>query len=204
MIMMDAESQKIIMKDSVVRESYQTAYPCFRKLKEKGLIPLFVTMDGHIQVMRALREVWPQVTLQRCLYHIQRQGLSWLRTFPKTQAGRDLRRLLLDICDIKTVKERDDFIKSYKRWLLKYRTFVKSLPRTSVAFKDLKKTMVLITNALPDMFHYLKDPKVESTCNKLESFYSRLKADFRRHRGLSENHKKSYLKWYCCFQNQGK
>ena len=204
MIMMDAESQKIIMKDSVVRESYQTAYPCFRKLKEKDLIPLFVTMDGHIQVMRALREVWPQVTLQRCLYHIQRQGLSWLRTFPKTQAGRDLRRLLLDICDIKTVKERDDFIKSYKRWLLKYRTFVKSLPRTSVAFKDLKKTMVLITNALPDMFHYLKDPKVESTCNKLESFYSRLKADFRRHRGLSENHKKSYLKWYCCFQNQGK
>ena len=199
---MDAESQEIIMKDCVVRESYQAAYPRFKELKEQGLEPLFVTMDGHIQIMRAFQDIWPRAAIQRCLYHIQRQGLSWLRTYPKTQAARVLRSLLLGICDIKTIKERDEFIESYKSWLSKYRAFVKSLPRTSVAFKDLKRTMALISNALPNMFHYLKDPKVEFTCNKLESFYSRLKSDFQRHRGLSENHKKAYLKWYCCSHNQ--
>ena len=200
--MMDAESQKVIMGDSIDKESYATAHPRFKKLREQGLNPEFVTMDGHRYVIRALKEVWPNVKIQRCLYHIQREGMRWLRTYPKTEAGRELRKLLSGVCAIRIVKERDDWVCSYKRWLRKYRSFVKSLPRSIVAYKDLKKTMALINHALPNMFYYLDDPRVASTTNKLEGFHSRLKADFRRHRGLSEKHKRVYLKWYCCLKNK--
>ena len=200
--MMDAISQKVIMGDSIDKESYQTAYPRFRRLKDRGLEPLYITMDGHRQVIRAVKEVWPQTKIQRCLYHIQREGMRWLRTYPKTKAGRELRKLLAQVCAIRSDKERDALINSYKSWKRKYRGFVKSLPWSEVACKDLKRTMALIDHALPDMFHYLDDPHVPATTNMLEGYYSRLKADFRKHRGLSDKHKKAYLLWYCCYKNQ--
>ena len=62
--------------------------------------------------------------------------------------------------------------------------------------------MNLITNAIPDMFHFLDDPQVPDTTNSLEGFYSRLKGDYWRHRGLSAQHRIAYLSWYCHFKNR--
>lgn len=194
-------TQKILGYHYADKESYANVYPWFLSLKERGLNPLSVTMDGHLKVIEAIKTVWPKTTIQRCLYHIQRQGLMWLRTYPKTGAGKELRGLLLTLCSIRSVKERNNFIQTYEAWLFKYQSFVKALPRTSVAFTDLKRTVRLITNALPDMFHYLNHPGIPATTNLLESFYSRLKADYRRHRGLSQKNRIQYLKWYCYFKN---
>lgn len=202
--LMDAQSQRTISHIYAEKEGYKSTHGWFLGLREAGLYPVHMTMDGEQSVMRAIHEVWPKTKIQRCLYHIQREGMRWLRTYPKTEAGRELRALLKTLCRIKTVKERDLFIVSYARWLGKYRDFVRALPRSEVAFKDLNRTMALIYNALPDMFHYLDDSHIPKTTNTLESFYSRLKADYRKHRGLSERHKISYLTWYCHFNNHGK
>lgn len=202
--MMDALTPKILVDDYVDKESYRNVHPVLLRLKANGLSPLSATMDGHLHVMRAFRDVWPQIKIQRCLYHILRQGLSWLRTFPKTQAAWELRTLLLRICQIHSFKDRDAFVNTYGQWLQKYLNFVKSLPPTSVAFKDLKRTVALINHALPDMFHYLEDQSIAPTTNKLENLFSRLKSDFQRHRGLSEQHKVAYLKWYCHYANRPK
>jgi len=199
--LMDAISQKTISHIYTKKEGYRCVYPWFSSLKELGLNPLYITMDGERSVIRAINKLWPQTHIQRCLYHIQREGMRWLRTYPKTQAGKDLRCLLKTLCQINSVEGRDEFIASYVQWLDKYKNFVLSLPREQVAFKDLKKTKALIYNALPDMFYYLDDPKIPKTTNTLESFYSRLKADYRKHRGLTEQHKISYLSWYCYFKN---
>lgn len=198
---MDTKSQNIISTIYTVKEDYKNTLPWFTKLKRQSLNPLYVVMDGERSAMRAIKTVWPQTKIQRCLWHIQREGMRWLRTYPKTQAGKDLRYLLSTLCAIKTIKERNVFIKRYKNWLVKYDDFVKSLSSTDIAFKDLKKTVVLIKNALPDMFHYLKEPIITSTTNVLEGFYSRLKADYCKHRGLSKKHKIHYLQWYCFHKN---
>ena len=65
----------------------------------------------------------------------------------------------------------------------------------------LKRTKGLISNALSDMFHFLDDSNVPSTTNALESFHSRLKSDYRRHRGLTSAHRIRYLLWYRYFHN---
>lgn len=194
---MDAKTREIISTIYTKKEGFKNVSPWFKKLKEQGLNPLYVAMDGEQSVIRAIKAVWPQTKIQRCLYHIQREGMRWLRTYPKTDAGKDLRRLLGTLCAIKTVKERDAFITAYKNWTMKYKEFVRSLVTTNIAFKDLRRTTVLINNALPDMFYYLKDPNIPSTTNALEGYYSRLKADYRRHRGLTQKNKIRYLKWYC-------
>lgn len=198
--LMDAQEQKIISNIYTDKEGFKNTYPWFDALKQRGLNPDGVTMDGELSVLRALRITWPKIQIQRCLYHIQREGMRWLRSHPKTIAGHELRRLLSTLCTVKSIKERNQFIYSFKQWLKLYNDFIKALPNNNIAYKDLKRTIVLINNALPDMFRYLESP-MSATTNTIESFYSRLKADYQRHRGLSVFNKIRYLKWYCHYKN---
>lgn len=198
---MNAVDQSISDYLHTSKEGYSYVLPWFQKLKANGLNPLAITMDGEISTIRAIREIWPQTKIQRCLYHIQREGMRWLRSFPKTQAAQELRTILSVLASIKIAKERDIFLELFHSWINAHYLSIKALPNTTVAFKDLKRTASLIKNALPDMFHYLNDPNIPSTSNALEGFYSRLKSDYRRHRGLSTCHRISYLNWYCYFKN---
>lgn len=200
--LMDATNQKIIDHRYVRKESFADAYPWFMSMKEQGLSPQFIITDGERSILRAMQVVWPQAKFQRCLYHLQHEGMRWLRTYPKTQAGKALRDILSRLSWIKTTDEKDAFLQEYRNWVEQYRDFVLSLSRTSIASKDLRRTMVLINNALPDMFHYLEDSHVHATTNALEGFHSRLKSDYQRHRGLSKEHKIQYIHWYCYFNNK--
>lgn len=199
--LMDAISGKVIAHCHVRGESFKEALPWFTKLKEHGLNPSYMTVDGEQSIMRAIKLVWPGVVLQRCLYHIQREGMRWLRTNPKTQAGRELRSLLSSLSSVKTAEERDSFVDAYRSWVNKYRESIRSLPREIIASKDLRRTMVLINNALPDMFRYIDNPQIRPTTNSLEGFHSRLKAAYWRHRGLTKSHRPKYIDWYCYLTN---
>lgn len=198
---MSATDQKIIAHLYVKKESSKEIYPWFMSLRQQGLNPLFITTDGEHSVLRAMKLVWPQTKLQRCLYHLQHEGMRWLRTYPKTEAGKALRAILSRLSQIKTIKERNSFLHEYHNWVSRYKNYVLSLPWTAVARKDLRRTMVLIDNALPDMFYYLEDEYVHATTNALEGFHSRLKSDYRRHRGLSKEHRIQFIHWYCYFKN---
>ena len=198
---MNGEDQSMIAQTYVNRESFKDVHPWFESLKQNGLNPRYVTMDGERSIIRALKLAWPRVKLQRCLYHIQHEGMRWLRTYPKTEAGKDLRQILMKVCSIKTIKEQNAFICDYRNWILLYKDFIIKLSKSIIAFKDLQRTVVLINNALPDMFHYLTNTHIHSTTNTLEGFHSRLKTDYQRHRGLIRKHRIHYLQWYSYFKN---
>jgi hypothetical protein len=198
---MDALSQRIVSQSYVKKESFRAAFEWFSRLHHDGLDPAIITTDGERSILRAMKLVWPNARLQRCLYHLQHEGMRWLRTHPKTDAGRELRRILGTLSGIRTAQERDVFVHEYLTWRERHRESVLTLPRTMVAFKDLKRTMVLLDNALPDMFYYLDDERVHPTTNALESFHSRLKSDYQRHRGLTPKHRTRYLDWYRYFYN---
>jgi len=199
---MSVVNGKIILTRYVDRERYENALEIFAELKHKGVSPVAITLDGHKAVLRAVKTVWPDIIIQRCLFHIQHEGMRWLRSNPKTQAGKDLRCLLDGLAKRDTAQKRDEFLDGYQAWLSKYADYVRGLPQEIVACKDLKKVMALINNAKSDMFHFIEDDKIQSTTNKLENFYSGLKSDYQRHRGLSELHKQSFLKWYCYIKNE--
>lgn len=201
--LMDALTKQVIAHTWVRKESFKESYPWFLGLKKQGLEPLFITTDGEQSTLRAMRLIWPKTTLQRCLYHIKHEGMRWLRTYPKTEAGKELRKLLSRLCRIETEADKETWIEEYRRWVNGYKEFVLSLPRSTVAYRDLKRTMALINHALPDMFRYLEDSHVQSTTNALEGFHSQLKADYQRHRGLSKEHRLQYFQWYCYYKNNG-
>ena len=170
-------------------------------LKEKGLNPIAITIDGHRKVTDAIKAVWPNIIIQRCLFHIMNQSLMWIRYYPKTLAGKDLKNLARKIIWIKTNKDENQFTNDYFDWNNKYSEILNKLNPSRTAHKDLKRTRSLINNAKNNMFHFIKDQKISSTTNVLESLFSRIKHQYRSHRGLSKNHKISFLHWYCYYKN---
>lgn len=203
-ILMDYESKKLLSYEYIDRESYHNMCPILLELKHKGLNPKAITTDGHRTVIKAILNVWPNIKIQRCLFHIQNQGLMWIRTYPKTEAGKQLRTILKSLTPIKTKKDQKDFLNTYDDWFKTFKPAIKKQSKTSVAHTDLKRTMSLINNALPNKFHFIKDQNIAPTTNILENLFSQLKHQYRSHRGLSKQHKIQYLKWYCYFKNTKK
>jgi transposase-like protein len=203
-ILMDYRNKTLISCEYIGRESYHNVYPILLDLKNKGLHPKAITTDGHRRVINAIMDVWPSIKIQRCLFHIQNQGLMWIRTYPRTEAGKQLRNILKSLTPIKTKKDQKDFLNTYDNWFKAFEYDIKKLSKTSIANTDLKRTMSLINNALPNKFHFIKDRNIAPTTNILENLFSQLKHQYRSHRGLSQKHKIQYLKWYCYFKNTKK
>jgi hypothetical protein len=196
-IFTDARRRIPIFWAYIERESYESVHPLIKYLKDQGLDPKAITLDGHRMVIKAILHIWPNIIIQRCLFHIQNQGLMWIRTFPKTVAGQELRILLKGLTSIRSYKEQVLFQRTYVLWKKKYQRAIALLPKESVANKDLQRTMKLIDHAESNMFHFIKDRNIEPTTNILESFYSRLKHHYRSHRGLTTRHKIAFLNWFC-------
>jgi transposase-like protein len=123
-LLMDALTQRVIMNVYVATENYKTVHPMLRQLNGLGLRPQALILDGHRMIIRAIREVWGTVIIQRCLYHIQRQGLSWLRTYPRTEAAKGLQRLLRYLPRIKDIERRNLFLRDYAVWIETHKNFV--------------------------------------------------------------------------------
>ena len=200
-VVMNNLSDQIVASRYCAKENYATAHHIFKGLSSKQVSPKAITTDGNTSVILAIKKVWSDTIIQRCLVHIQRQGLSWLRRNPKSQAAKDLRLLLLTVTNIRNHKQKETFINDFNNWEKKYGKFVLSLSSSDKVYSDLQRTRSLIIHALPNMFHYLEDFNIASTTNKVEGYFSRLKELYRRHRGMSKNKRSIYFQWYIYFKN---
>jgi len=196
---MNATNQTIISSFYTKNERSDSVRIWLDLLKSKGLCPLFVTLDGETAFFIKIQAVWPKTHIQRCLYHLKRKAFKLLRKKPKLETAIELKELLKTLCGIASHEEKETFLARYDDWLGKYK---KTANIASAETPNIKKTIILIHNARPYLFTYLDDPNIHKTNNALEGFFSRLKADYWRHRGLTRKHRKSYLAWYCYHNNK--
>lgn len=161
-----------------------------------GLAPKSTTVDGNPHLNRLLRRWWPGIILQRCLVHIQRQGLAWCRRRPKRTDAQHLRPLFLQVMSIRTPEQRDTFLAQVCQWEKQYGHRIARSPETGWVFSDLKRARNLLLTALPNMFHYLQDPQIPKSTNAMEGYFGRLKQKYRQHRGLSPEHRQAFFQWY--------
>ena len=166
-----------------------------------------ITTDGHKSILKAIKKSVPDVLVQRCLVHIQRMCLLWLTRFPKHNAGMELRRLVLTLLQIKTENDRIYWTKELERWHERYKDYLqeKSYNETTGRYwythKFLRRSYFTIKRALPNMFHYLSNPKIPHTTNGIEGFFSHLKNHLDLPRGLTFEHRINFIKWYVYLSN---
>lgn len=195
--LIDNETDTVLNLTYGKGEKYNICCQIFKELKDKfNLNPVAITLDGNTNVIRAVKTVWSNVIVQRCLVHIQRQGLSWLRRKPKLILSCELRTLFLTITKIKTRQEKELFIKAFYSWIKYHESVINNFSKTDKVLSDFLRAKSLLIHAIPDMFHYLNDRRIPPTTNKMEGFFSRLKEHYRKHRGLSLKNRTSYFTWY--------
>jgi transposase-like protein len=167
-----------------------------------------ITCDGHRAQLKAIRKVCKYVALQRCLVHIQRMCMIWLRMNPKTVAGIELRRIVSKLHTVDNEEKKQHWIMSVIKWYEEYKTFVneKSINietgRQWFKHKSVRRSFVMIKQALPNMFCFLENPRIPKSTNGLESFFGHLKGHLNVHRGLSKEHRKNFIRWYLYFKNK--
>jgi len=174
----------------------------FSPLVIKGLCPKSATVDGNPQVIKLFNELWPDIIIQRCLVHVQRQGLMWCRRFPRRTDAKHLKKLFLKVTYIKTAKEQKQFLFDVQAWEQRYGCYLAQAPEKGRVFSDIKRARSMLLRALPNMFHYLNDQSIPATTNSLEGYFSRLKSNYRQHRGMSSKRRYSYFKWYFNLKNR--
>jgi len=195
-VVMNGDNHKIVYGDYGVSETGKHLKVFYNNLQQKGLNPLSATVDGSLQQLKYLKDTWESLVIQRCLVHIQRQGLNWLRKLPKRTEAIKLREILLQVMYIKTKEESDNFINGFHLWENRYGLGLSRSTNRGKVFSDLLRTRSMLRNALPNMFSYLDYPEISKTTNALEGYFGRLKQKYRIHRGLSPHKRKSYFRWY--------
>lgn len=167
-----------------------------------------ITSDGHKSIIKAIKSSMPEVIAQRCLVHIQRMCLLWLTRFPKHVAGQELRRLVLLILKIKTQNDKIFWIHEFREWHERHKVYINEktyIPETErfwYTHKLLRRSYYTIKKAMPNMFHYLSNPKIPNTTNGIEGFFGHLKNHLDLHRGLSLKNRINFIKWYIYFSNE--
>ena len=179
-----------------------------RNIQSLGIEIESVTSDGGANIIKSVRKACPNATRQRCLAHIQRECLTWLTKHPKSEAGQSLRRIVTLVCKIQTCNDMLYWKQMLSEWhdqhvgYLNDKTVNESSHTEWFTHKMVRKAYVHIRRALPDMFHFLDNPRIPKTTNALESYFGHLKENISLHRGLSKKHYRNYVKWYIYFRER--
>ena len=158
-VLMSRQTHQLVRGQFGVREhSEPDLRTFFEPMVAEGLFPRSFTVDGNRHVINVLRSLWPNAAIQRCLVHIQRQGLSWCRISPKTTYARRLREIFLQVTGISTMARKEAFLKLFATWEDRYGAEIAA--RRKVMSDQLAS---LNREALP----YLKDldqERLEAIC----------------------------------------
>lgn len=189
-------------------EHYEEIKEDLDNLLRLGIQLESITTDGHKSILKAIKKSLPDVIVQRCLVHIQRMCLIWLTKYPKHIAGQELRRLVLMLLQIKTSNDQLSWKRALDEWqkrhkdYLNEKTFNSETGRYWYTHKLLRRSHQTIKRAMPNMFHYLSNPKIPATTNGIEGYFSHLKNHLDIHRGLSLRHRIDFIKWYVFLSNK--
>lgn len=193
---MNADNRELVKAAYGVKETNKDLLIFYQELSDQGLKPLSATVDGSLQQIKYLRKIWPEIIIQRCIVHVQRQGLSWCRMIPKRKESKELRELFLQLCCVKTQQQVSLFIKAVCAWEQKFGSSIEASTNRGRVFSDIIRARSMLLKALPDLFHYITNPDIPRTTNAIEGYFSRMKELYRLHRGLAVTNRINYFDWY--------
>jgi len=114
----------------------------------------------------------------------------------------------LVLLKIKTENDRLFWINELNLWYKRHqdylseRTYNEKTGRYWYTHKLVRRSYFLLKRALPNMFHYLQNPKIPNTTNGIEGYFSHLKNHLDLHRGLTFKNRINFIKWYVYFSNK--
>ena len=84
----------------------------------------YVVCDGQNGLIKAIKSVWFNIKIQRCLFHVLMNVRQKLTLNPKTQAGQELLCLSRELLKIKSIEHANNWQSKFKTWKDKYYEFI--------------------------------------------------------------------------------
>lgn len=174
-------------------------------------MPSAVVSDGQKGIFKALDQLWPTIIVQRCLVHVQRNFHDKLTSNPKSDAGKDLQLLLLNLFQINTEDEMACFVATFYELydacqpFLSQKTFYPDSytgkQRWWYTHRGVRSAYRQLDKLINDdqLFAFITHPELQlpKTTNLLEGgINSCLDELIYRHRGMSKMHQRRLIEWY--------
>lgn len=171
--------------------------------------PDMVVTDGGSGFATAVKEVWPQTKVQRCLFHAFEQVKRCTTTRPKLQAGKEIYQLSKELMRIEDLKQAEWWVERYMQWNEFWCDFLEGKSmidgRWEYTHERLRKARrglnTLVNKNL--LFTYL-DPELNiegpmpRTNNRIEGgINAQLRTVLRSHRGMSLVRRIKAVYWWC-------
>ena len=160
-------------------------------------IPFAIVCDGQRGMLKAIKQRFPGIIIQRCQFHVIKYIRSKLTRNPENTAAQELNFLVLQISKIKTKEHLKDWLINYKYWWQTHKDFVKEKTYPFNSFtptgrrkwhythQRLHASHSHLKNSLPHLFRYLQYPEIPNTTNFVEGgINSPMQEKLRFHRGL--------------------
>jgi transposase-like protein len=198
LILLDSVSKLPIAVNVDGKENKKTIETWFTKLREDGLNPKGITVDGLGAIVLSLRSTWPKIVIQRCIFHIIHQSGMWLRNPPRRQLAKELLPIINELREVYRVKDAFRFQDDFRDFLSKNEKEIKCLKNDNSVEKGIIRTIALIKNAMPFLFNHLLNPdRLSNTTGATEGYNKKIdRALGYDHCGLTSEHEIQFIKWY--------
>jgi len=159
-------------------------------LEEKGWTLLAVVVDGR----RGFLKVFEDIPVQICQFHQIKRVTTYLTSRPRTDAGRELRMLVLTL----TKATEIEFTGALNEWNTKWEEFINEKTIESFSngktkwhytHKGVYSAYHSLKRNMPYLFTYQKYPElhIPNTTNSLDGSFSALKKKLSAHHGLRKD-----------------
>lgn len=145
----------------------------YQQLLEPLQAPVMVVLDGGRGAYYAIKQTWPTTRIQRCLVHAQRVVRRHLTSRPRTDAGKTLYKLALDLTRITTIDQAAQWTAHLQQFDTVYRTWMdeKTLSITTGKREYTHLSVRKAYNSLKHLyqkqwlFSFLQPPQTPTTNN---------------------------------------
>lgn len=155
------------------------------------------TIDGRAGVIKKLRQRYPEIPVQMCIFHQVQIVLRYTTRNPKTQCGIDLKKLILTLKNTtkkEFIFEFKTLIENYKEFLNEH-TINQTTNRKTYSHKSLRSAFRSINSHLEYLFIFQSYPdlNIQSTSNSCDGSFGHWKQKIKLHRGISLSRKKQII-----------
>ncbi|NEG90546.1 IS1249 family transposase [Bifidobacterium aerophilum] len=171
--------------------------------------PDALVCDGGGGIMKAVKTMWPDTRIQRCLFHVQANIFELTGMRPRLQAGRRLRGIAVALARVKTKDDAAAWLVSCNQWEQDFAAFLDEKSRyEDGSVNDMHRRLVKARRMIrrrirEDRLFTFLDEGLEaggpapSTNNLIESWNGRQDDMLRRHRGLRLIRQLKSICWWC-------
>lgn len=205
-VILIARSDEYVLSWHLARSETSSAY---KRLLCNIAPPEVVVTDGGSGFAKAVKQVWPQTQIQRCLFHVFCQVKRYTTSRPKLLAGVELYSLAKDLMHIETLYQADLWVERFMNWCDFWSDFLEEKTRTERGLEythdRLRKARRSIVTVLNKgvLFTYLTpeltiEGPLPSTNNRIEGgTNAKIREMLRNHRGMSMARRIKAAFWLC-------